>query len=227
MKRSRDRRGLWRYERLARAMGYACVAGVDEVGMGPLAGPVVAGAVVLPIGARLPGIDDSKRLSAMQRDRLDKAIRHQATAVATYAVGHELVDKLGLMQARHLACQGAVEALGVSADYLLCDAWDVPGVALPQMAVIRGDSTVASIMAASIVAKVVRDHLMTEYDESYPGWGFAAHKGYATAVHRAALMEKGPSPIHRMSWAPLRALGQDGQMALAAGPEDGTMASHG
>jgi ribonuclease HII len=195
---------LWRYERMASAMGYHVVAGVDEVGMGPLAGPVVGGAVVLPIGVRISGLDDSKLLTAEQRARLDVAIRRRALAVSVCAVDHAQVDSLGLLRARHLATAGAVSGLRVPAEYLLVDAWDVPDAQVAQMAVVRGDRTCASIMAASIVAKVARDRVMIEYDRLYPGYGFAGHKGYATPAHRAAIRRLGPSPIHRTSWAPFR-----------------------
>jgi ribonuclease HII len=199
---------LWRYERMASAMGYQVVAGVDEVGMGPLAGPVVGGAVVLPIGIRIPGLDDSKLLNAEQRERLDRAIRRRAMAVSVCAVDHAQVDSLGLLRARHLATAGAVAGLKVPAEYLLVDAWDVPDAMIAQMAVVRGDRICASIMAASIVAKVARDRAMIEYDKLYPGYGFAGHKGYATPAHRAAIRRLGPSPIHRTSWAPFREYAQ-------------------
>ncbi len=192
---------------MAGAMGYSVVAGVDEVGMGPLAGPVVGGAVVLAIGTRIPGLDDSKLLTADERERLDRFIRRRAIAVSVCAVDHAQVDRLGLIRrARHLATAGAVAGLQVPAEYLLVDAWDVPEAPLPQMAVVRGDRTCASIMAASIVAKVARDQTMIEYDRIYPGYGFAGHKGYATPQHRAAIRRLGPSPIHRTSWAPFRGL---------------------
>jgi ribonuclease HII len=195
---------LWRYERMASAMGYQVVAGVDEVGMGPLAGPVVGGAVVLPIGVRIPGLDDSKLLTADQRERLDRSIRRRAIAVSVCAVDHAQVDSLGLLRARHLATAGAVAGLGIPAEYLLVDAWDVPDAQMAQMAVVKGDRICASIMAASIVAKVARDRAMIEYDKLYPGYGFAGHKGYATPAHRAAIRRLGPSPIHRTSWAPFK-----------------------
>jgi ribonuclease HII len=201
---------LWRYERMASAMGYQVVAGVDEVGMGPLAGPVVGGAVVLPIGIRIPGLDDSKLLNADQRERLDRAIRRRALAVSVCAVDHAQVDSLGLLRARHLATAGAVAGLRVAAEYLLVDAWDVPGAHVAQMAVVKGDRICASIMAASIVAKVARDRAMVDYDRLYPGYGFAGHKGYATPAHRAAIRRLGPSPIHRTSWAPFREQAQPG-----------------
>jgi ribonuclease HII len=195
---------LWHYERRARAMGYEVVAGVDEVGMGPLAGPVVAGAVVLHIGDRIPGLNDSKLMTANERDRVDAIIRRRAVAVSVCAVDHDQVGRLGLYKARILASAGAVAGLNPKAEYLLIDAFDVPDVALPQMAVVRGDKTSASIMAASIVAKVARDRTMIEYDSLYPGYGFAEHKGYATPSHRAAIRRLGPSPIHRTTWAPFR-----------------------
>src|SRR6184192_6028 len=158
---------LWRYERMANSMGYLVVAGVDEVGMGPLAGPVVGGAVVLPIGVRIPGLDDSKLLTAEERERLDVLIRRRAVAFAVCAVDHAQVDSLGLTRARHLATAGAVAGLKVAAEYLLVDAWDVPEAPLPQMAVVRGDRTCASIMAASIVAKVARDRKSTRLNSSH------------------------------------------------------------
>jgi ribonuclease HII len=187
-------------------MGYEVVAGIDEVGLGPLAGPAVAAAVVLPVGVRLPGLDDSKKLTAGERERLDRQIRRRAVALGVHAVGPEVIDSAGLIRARQLAMTGAVGRLQLAAEYLLVDAWDVPDLPLPQLCVIRGDATCASIMAASVVAKVFRDRLMIEYDREYPGYGFAEHKGYATPAHRLALRTLGPSPIHRMSWAPIRAV---------------------
>lgn len=195
---------LWHYERMAAAMGFHVVAGVDEVGMGPLAGPVVGGAVVLRTGDRIPGLDDSKKLTAEQRERVDAIIRRRAVAVSVCAVDHTQVDQLGLYRARILASAGAVAGLAVKAEYLLVDAFDVPDAPLPQMAVVRGDKVCASIMAASIVAKVARDRTMIECDRLYPGYGFAEHKGYATRSHQAAIRRLGPSPIHRTTWAPFR-----------------------
>ena len=195
-------------------MGYSSVAGLDEVGMGPLAGPVVAGAVVLPLSCRLPGLRDSKALTHPQRLRLDVLIRRRAMAVGVGSVEPAEVDRLGLTRARRLAMEAALAALGVPVDYLLIDAFDLPEAPLPQLAVIRGDSICASIMAASIVAKVHRDRLMIDYDALHPGYGFALHKGYATRSHREAIRRLGPSPIHRITWAPLRA-------ALAPGPDPG------
>jgi ribonuclease HII len=187
-------------------MGFATVAGLDEVGCGPLAGPVVAGAVVLPIGVRLPGLNDSKALTALERERLDRQIRRRAVAVSTGEVSAARLDSVGLTRARQLAMAAAIKEIALDVEYLLVDAYDIPDLPLPQLAVYKGDAMCASIMAASIVAKVYRDGMMVGYDELYPGYGFAEHKGYATAAHRRALVSLGPSPIHRMSWAPLRAL---------------------
>lgn len=208
---------LWASERLVRAMGFEVVAGIDEVGLGPLAGPAVAAAVVLPFGARLQGLNDSKQLTAAQREKLDARIRRIALAWAVAEVPPEDIDRFGLTYARQRAMEKAVGALAPEPEYLLIDAWDVPDLAIPQLAVIKGDATCASIMAASIVAKVHRDRMMREYDTLYPGYGFALHKGYATAAHKRALRSLGPSPIHRMSWAPIRAvLGLGGGVDPAA-----------
>src|SRR3977135_2733864 len=185
---------LWRYERMAGSMGYSVVAGVDEVGMGPLPGPGGGGAVVLEIGTRIPGLDDSKLLTADERERIDAIIRRRALAVSVCAVDHAQVDRLGPIKAQHLATAGAVAGLKIPAEYLLVDAWDVPEAPLPQMAVVRGDRICASIMAASIVAKVARDLTMIEYDRMYPGYGFAGHKRYLTPAHRAAVRPLGASP---------------------------------
>ena len=201
-----NRPQLWASERLVRSMGFDVVAGIDEVGLGPLAGPAVAAAVVLPLGARLPGLNDSKQLTAAQRERLDARIRRVAVAWAVAEVPPADIDRFGLTYARRRAMEVAVTALAPRPQYLLIDAWDVPELAIPQLAVVRGDAVCASIMAASIVAKVYRDRLMTEFDGVYPGYGFAVHKGYATPAHKRALRALGPSPIHRMSWAPIRAV---------------------
>ena len=197
---------LWASERTARQMGYQMVAGIDEVGLGPLAGPAVAAAVVLPIGVRLPGLNDSKKMKPADRARVDRAIRRHAVAFGLGLVGPEVIDEQGLIRARQLSMRRAVENLPLPPEYLLVDAWDVPDLAVPQMCVIKGDAVCASIMAASIVAKVHRDNLMIEFDREYPGYGFAVHKGYATRAHQDALRALGPSPIHRMSWAPIRAV---------------------
>jgi ribonuclease HII len=202
---------------MAQQMGFTVGAGLDVVGLGPLAGPAVAGAAVLRVGDRLPGLNDSKQLTPDQRLRLDALIRRRAVAWAIGSVGPEEIDRRGLTHARQEAMRIAVAGLGVPAEYLLVDAWDVPDLPLPQLCVVKGDSICASIMAASILAKVYRDGLMIEYDQQYPGYGFAGHKGYATPTHKRALRELGPSPIHRMSWAPIRAvLGNGGDLGTGS-----------
>lgn len=200
-------------------MGYRVVAGVDEVGLGPLAGPVVAGAAVLPMAARLPGLDDSKKLTHRQRLVLDRTIRRRAVAAAIGEVDAAEFNRVGMTRARQLAMERAVAALAIPVDYLLLDAFDVPESPLPQLAVVKGDATCASIMAASIVAKVYRDLRMIEFDELYPGYGFALHKGYATAIHQEAIRTLGPCPIHRTSWRRVRELAAGLRQELTPLPE--------
>jgi ribonuclease HII len=196
---------LWRLERELAAQGYACVAGTDEVGMGPLAGPVVAAAVVLPLGVRLVGLDDSKKLAPDVRERLAAEIRSCASAVALGVVTPEEIDRLNIYWAGQLAIERAVTALGRGPDAVVVDGRRVRALTCHQVAVVGGDARVASIAAASIVAKVHRDGLMRELDGAHPGYGFARHMGYSTPEHFAALERLGPSPIHRRSFAPVRA----------------------
>jgi ribonuclease HII len=178
---------------------------VDEVGRGPLAGPVVAAAVILPAGARLPGIDDSKRLTPARRTELAGAIRKVAVALAVAAVEAPEIDRLDIRQATLLAMRGAVEALGRVPSLVLVDGHEViPALTVPQRAIIGGDHRSLAIAAASIVAKVWRDALMNELDAAHPGYGLALHKGYGTAEHLDALARLGPSPVHRRSFAPVR-----------------------
>jgi len=186
-----------------RAEGARHVAGVDEVGVGPLAGPLVAAAVILPRDAELPGLDDSKRLSRAQRERLDGAIRAQAVAFAIAEVSTEEVDRINVLQASLLAMRRAVETLGVRPDHVLVDAHRIPGIAVPQTSIVSGDALDGSIAAASILAKVHRDAIMRGLDALHPGYGFARHKGYATREHLRALERLGATPIHRRSTAPV------------------------
>ena len=209
MKKRTRRPHLWAAERTAREMGFEAVAGIDEVGLGPLAGPVVAGAVVLPMGCRLPGIADSKKLTHLQRVKLDRSIRRLATAVGIGEATSRELDRLGMTRARQLAMERAIAALGMPVEYLLIDAFDVPGSPLPQLAVVKGDAVCISIMAASIVAKVHRDLQMIGYDAEFPGYGFALHKGYATERHQEAIRHLGTSPIHRVSWQRVRQLADE------------------
>ena len=185
------------------AAGARVVAGVDEVGMGPLAGPVVAAAVVLPERIDLPGLDDSKRLAAHTRERLAAAIRAQAIAVAVAELAPTEIDALGILRAAQEAIRRAIAGLASRPDHALVDGRPVPRLGCAQTALIGGDGLDASIAAASIVAKVHRDASMRALDSLHPGYGFAIHKGYATRLHLAALRRLGPSPIHRRSFAPV------------------------
>jgi ribonuclease HII len=188
------------------AEGARRVAGVDEVGVGPLAGPVVAAAVVLPPRPSLPGLDDSKRLPAAERERLDAAIRAQALGVAVAEVWPEEIDRLNVYRAALEAMRRAVLALAPPPDHVVVDARTIPRLDVAQTPLVHGDARDASVAAASIVAKVHRDALMRRLDREYPGYGFARHMGYATAEHLRALRRAGPSPIHRRSFTPVSQL---------------------
>ena len=185
--------------------GGRLVAGVDEAGRGPLAGPVVAAAVILDPAAPIEGLADSKRLSAERRAALDRAIRERALSVAIARVGADVIDAVNILQATMQAMRAAVDGLEPSPDEVLVDGNRCPALPCPARAVVRGDASVAAISAASILAKVARDREMIELDRRYPEYGFARHKGYGTRAHRSALLRYGPSPIHRMSFAPVRA----------------------
>ena len=181
--------------------GYRMVAGVDEAGRGPLAGPVVAAAVILPDGLILPGVNDSKQLTAEMRDELFEIISHEALAVGVGMGDHALVDSINILQATLSAMRDAILALSVAPDFLLIDGISSIPMNIPQRTVKKGDSLSLSIAAASIIAKVTRDRIMVEYDALYPGYGFASHKGYGAASHLAAIASLGPSPIHRKSFS--------------------------
>ena len=185
--------------------GVRGIAGVDEVGVGPLAGPVVASAVVLPMQVDLPGLDDSKRVRPALRRSLAKEIRAIAIGVGIGEVSVEEIDQIGIYQASLEAMRRAVASLSrtTQVGYLLVDARKVPGVRLPQTSIIKGDEKDASIAAASIVAKVHRDEQMESLGRRYPAYGFEQHMGYGTAAHMAALESHGPCPIHRRSFAPV------------------------
>lgn len=186
------------YEREYEDRGLIC--GIDEVGRGPLAGPVVAGAVILPKDETILYLNDSKRLSAKKREALYDEILEKAVAVGIGMASPARIDEINILQATYEAMRAAIADLGVSPDLLLNDAVTIPQVEIPQVPIIKGDAKSISIAAASIVAKVTRDRLMEAYDEVLPGYGFGKHKGYGTREHIAALKELGPTPIHRRSF---------------------------
>jgi len=187
-------------ERELWASGIERIAGVDEVGVGPLAGPVVAAAVIFAPGFGLPGVDDSKKLTSERRASLAHAIRESAVAFAVAIVEPEEIDRINVYRATLAAMARAVDALSMKPHHVLVDARRIPGCDLPQEAIIKGDARCHAIAAASILAKTTRDALMHRYDEEFPGYGFADHKGYGTEVHRDAIRRLGPCAIHRRSF---------------------------
>jgi ribonuclease HII len=197
-------RKLLRYEQALWADGVVHVAGVDEAGMSPLAGPVVAAAVILPQGFRGRGIDDSKKLDAPTRERLAEVIRREAVAWAVGQAEVDEIDRINIYRAGLLAMRRAVEALAPAPHALLIDARSLRELPLRQQGIIKGDQKSLSIAAASILAKTARDALMCELDARYPGYGFARHKGYGVREHQEALARLGVLPVHRRSFAPVR-----------------------
>lgn len=199
----RDPERRWRemrgYEDALYAGGLTLVAGVDEAGRGPLAGPVTAAAVILPRDCYIPGLNDSKQLSEAQRLRLEPLIREQALASAVVFVNHRVIDEINILNAAKLAMTQAIMRLDPAPEHVLIDAVKLE-LALPQTNIIKGDCLSVSIAAASILAKNSRDRLMLRLDQRYPDYGFARHKGYPTAAHKAALAYYGPSPVHRRSF---------------------------
>lgn len=189
---------LKKYEKEYESCGYIC--GIDEVGRGPLAGPVVACAVILPKDCDILYINDSKKLSAAKREELYDIIMEKAIAVGIGMASPQRIDEINILQATYEAMREAISKLSVKPDILLNDAVTIPGVDIRQVPIIKGDAKSISIGAASIVAKVTRDRLMEEYDTILPAYGFASNKGYGSAEHIAALKEIGPSPIHRASF---------------------------
>lgn len=186
------------YEKQYRNFGVIC--GIDEVGRGPLAGPVVACAVILPEDEEILYLNDSKQLTAKKRDELYDVICEKAISIGIGVVGPDRIDEINILQATYEAMRQAVGKLDPAPDVLLNDAVTIPGLSMKQVPIIKGDAKSVSIAAASIVAKVTRDRMMVEYDEVYPGYDFASNKGYGSAAHIAALKEKGPTKIHRRSF---------------------------
>ena len=191
---------LLKHEKRLWKKGFRHVAGVDEVGRGPLAGPVVAAAVILPVDTRIPGLDDSKALKAENREALYEKIQSRALSISIAAVPADEIDRINIFQATLQAMREAIHGLDIPPEHVLIDGNRVPESGFRELAIIGGDAASQSIAAASIIAKVTRDHEMVAWDEQHPGYGFASHKGYASEAHINALMERGPCPIHRRSF---------------------------
>jgi ribonuclease HII len=183
--------------------GFQLIAGVDEAGRGPLAGPVVAAAVILPEGYKNELINDSKQLTAMQREQLFVEISNNALTYAVGVITPSKIDEMGILKATKLAMRQAILKLDPTPDFILTDAVPVNIMDIPQMPIIKGDEKVFSIAAASIIAKVHRDHLMVKYDKKYPKYGFGDHMGYGTEIHLKAIRAHGACPIHRLTFSPL------------------------
>jgi ribonuclease HII len=193
-------------ERL-RVQGYRLIAGVDEVGRGPLAGPVVAAAVILPYDGKpswIRLVRDSKQLTPSQRESILNRMMETGIALGVGVVSHEVIDERGIAPATRLAMRHAIEQVSIRPEFLLIDYVRLPDVRIPQKSIVNGDSLCLSIAAASIVAKVTRDRLMVELDGQFPGYGLAQHKGYGTREHLEALRKLGPCPIHRKTFEPVR-----------------------
>ena len=190
----------WEYEEKAWANGYGSVCGVDEAGRGPVAGPVCAAAVILPAGIVIEGLNDSKKLSEKKREKLFDEITANALAWSVSLVDERVIDEINILQATFLAMERAMAQLAPPPELALIDGNRSKDFGLPVRTIVKGDSLSASIAAASILAKVTRDRLMEQYDEQYPQYGFAVHKGYGTKRHYAALREYGPCPIHRQTF---------------------------
>lgn len=192
---------MLRFEQTAYQAGFRRIAGVDEVGRGPLAGPLVAAAAIL--GEPVEGLNDSKLLSASRRSHLFSLLQKGPHHIAVAVVDADEVDTLGIQPANYAAMNRALNALDPSPDFALVDGFSIPGCVIPHKRIVKGDRLSLSIAAASIIAKVTRDRMMEEFDERYPEYGFARHKGYGTRRHLDALEKFGPCPIHRKSFAPL------------------------
>lgn len=187
-------------EKTAYSNGFLSVAGIDEAGRGPLAGPVMAAAVILPVGLIIDGVDDSKKLTPDKRERLFEIIMTKSLSIGVGIVNPAEIDRINILQATRRAMLAAVNNLSTQPDYLLIDGINTIDSSIPQKTIKKGDSLSLSIAAASIIAKVSRDRLMVEMDSKYPGYGFAGHKGYGSAAHLDAIRRIGPSPIHRLTF---------------------------
>ncbi len=206
------------FEAEARRCGYRRIVGLDEAGRGPLAGPVVAAAVLLPARCLIPGLDDSKLLTAEAREGLYGQIIARARSIGIGSATAEEIDRINILEATRLAMMRALDTLTVDPDFLVLDAIRLPGIRLPQRAIIKGDRLSVSIAAASIVAKVTRDRMMSDYHHEFPQYHFNIHKGYGTPQHLHALERCGPSPLHRLTFEPVRCL--MGEVAVSRGMRD-------
>lgn len=195
---------MWDFEDSIYRQNYVNIAGVDEVGRGPLAGPVVAGAVILPPYCQIEGLNDSKKINERKRTIIAAEIKAKAIAWAVGTVGANIIDKLNILEATRYAMFLAVSSLGNKPDYVLLDGQENPLLTIPQSGIVKGDNLSASIAAASIIAKVYRDNIMDVYDKIYPGFGFALHKGYGTQQHLESIHINGVCPIHRKTFAPIK-----------------------
>jgi len=191
---------MWEYEKKLKGEGYKLIAGVDEAGRGPLAGPVYAAAVILKEDAVIDGINDSKKLSEKKREELFDKIIENSIAYSVYSVDEKIIDEVNILNATHMAMNGAVDSLTEKADYVLIDGNSIKNMKTPHETVVKGDAKSISIAAASILAKVSRDRYITEIAEKYPEYGFEKHKGYGTKAHNEAILKYGPSDIHRKTF---------------------------
>ncbi len=197
---------LYKYENAAIAEGARYIAGVDEAGRGPLAGPVSVAAVILPNNLYLPKLNDSKKLSSKVREELFEEIHAKAIAIGSALIDAKTIDRINIYQATINGMYESIFSLSPQPQKVLIDAVKLDRLSIPSKSIIHGDAKSASIAAASIIAKVTRDHLMDAYDRKYPEYGFTQHKGYGTAAHLAALKKYGPCPIHRLSFEPIRSM---------------------
>lgn len=197
---------LYQHDESLREKGFSLIAGIDEAGRGPLAGPVVAAAVVFKTGVRIEGLRDSKKVPARERESLFSMITDTAVGVGIGIVDHADIDRLNILRATRYAMKLAVENLSLQPDLLIIDAVSLPSVPIRQLCPVKGESVSASVAAASIIAKCARDKIMTGYHELYPEYNFGKHKGYSTREHREKLREYGPCPIHRKSFCRVKSV---------------------
>ena len=196
---------MLRYEKELYKAGYQAIAGIDEVGRGPLAGPVVAAAVILPLGCKIKGLNDSKKIPKKKHQEIYQAVLDKALAVGIGLMDNEIIDQVNIYEATKLAMKEALSKLSLKPDYLLIDAMKLD-VEIPQESIIKGDANSLSIAAASILAKVTRDKLMADYDKKFPGYGFAKNAGYGTKSHLQGLERNGVTPIHRKTFEPVKSM---------------------